>query len=203
MIAYLNGSLAAKTTEYAIIDLHGVGYEVEISTQTLQQLPDIGEKVKLLVYHHFTDNDQRLFGFATPDEKELFELLITVKGVGPKLGLTILSGLPAPQIISALAQSDKSALTQITGIGKKTADRMILELKDKIGDLSMGIPDGMAESQGASISGNLKEEAVSALESLGFRKREAEKAVTQAVGENGSFDDLQQLVKQALAKLNK
>lgn len=201
MIAYLKGLLETKHQEFAIIDVNGVGYEVEISTQTYDQLPKEGVELKLLVYHHITDNDQRLFGFATADEKELFELLITVKGVGPKLGLTILSGLPAPQIISALAQSDKDALTQITGIGKKTAERMILELKDKIADLSIGIPE---TGDGSDIlPRNLKEEAVSALESLGFRKRDAEKAVTTAAKQNGSVDNLQQLVKKALGMLNK
>ncbi|MDZ7691876.1 MAG: Holliday junction branch migration protein RuvA [Balneolaceae bacterium] len=119
MIAYLKGLLADKHQEFSIIDVGGVGYEVEISTQTFEQLPAEGTELKLLVYHHITDNDQRLFGFATADEKELFELLITVKGVGPKLGLTILSGLPATQIITALVQSDKDALTDITGIGQE------------------------------------------------------------------------------------
>ncbi|MFH5834078.1 Holliday junction branch migration protein RuvA [Halalkalibaculum sp. DA384] len=202
MIAYLKGNLETKQQEFAIIDVNGVGYEVEISTQTLEQLPKKGTEVKLLVYHHITDNDQRLFGFATPEEKELFELLITVKGVGPKLGLTILSGLPATQITAALVQSDKDALKQITGIGKKTAERMILELKDKIADLSMGVPQNVSDGS-ESLPGSLKKEAVSALESLGFRKGEAEKAVVAAARHNGSPDDLQQLVKKALSMLNK
>jgi len=199
MIAYLNGTLAEKHHDYAILEVQGIGYEVEISTQTYEQLPGEGEKLKLLIHHHITDNDQRLFGFSSPEEKELFELLITVKGVGPKLGLTILSGLPAPQITAAIVQSDKGALTQISGIGKKTAERMLLELKDKIADISAEVAAGSA----ASVSGNLKQEAVSALESLGFRKRDAEKAVTSAAGENGSIDDVQELVKKALSLLNR
>lgn len=202
MIAYLHGKLADKHQEYAIIDVNGVGYEVEISTQTYDQLPAAGEELELLVYHHITDNDQRLFGFATADEKELFELLITVKGVGPKLGLTILSGLPASQIISALAQSDKDVLTNITGIGKKTSERMILELKDKIGDLSIDVAEPSG-GDSSNIAGDLKKEAVSALESLGYRKRDAEKAVTAAAKENGSVDEVQKLVKLALATLNR
>lgn len=201
MIAYLKGLLADKNQGFSIIDVGGVGYEVEISTQTFEQLPAEGTELKLLVYHHITDNDQRLFGFATADEKELFELLITVKGVGPKLGLTILSGLPATKIITALVQSDKDALTDITGIGKKTADRMILELKDKISDLSMDV--SVSDGRSTSLPDSLKEEAISALESLGFKKRDAEKAVKAAAKENGSFDDLQQLVKNSLAMLNK
>lgn len=198
MIAYLKGILAEKHPDHTIVEVHGIGYEVEISTQTFDRLPAAGEELTLLIHHHITDNDQRLFGFTSADEKELFELLTTVKGVGPKLGLTILSGLPAPQITAAIAGSDKSVLTNITGIGKKTAERMILELKEKVGDLAVGM-----ETSSGSVSPGLREEATSALESLGFRKRDAEKAVSAAAGQNGSFEDVQQLVKKALALMDR
>lgn len=199
MIAYLKGTLAKKASEAIIVDVHDVGYEVEISSQTFDQLPAEGKDLKLLIHHHITDNDQRLFGFFSSDEKELFELLNGVKGVGPKLGLKILSGLPAPDIIQAIVQSDKTALSQISGIGKKTAERMILELKDKIGEIATtagATPSG-------SISGNLKEEAISALESLGFKKRDAEKAVVAAARENDSEGDVQLLIKNALSQLKR
>lgn len=198
MIAYLKGTLARKNTEAIIVDVHDVGYEVEISSQTFEQLPAEGKELKLLIHHHITDNDQRLFGFFSSDEKELFELLNAVKGVGPKLGLKILSGLPAAQIIQAILQSDKAALSQISGIGKKTAERMILELKDKIGEIAT-----VTSSPSASVSGNLKEEAISALESLGFKKRDAEKAVLAAARENGTNEDVQLLIKNALAQLKR
>lgn len=198
MIAYLKGSLVKKGADYIIMDVNDVGYEIEISSQTFEQLPKEGEDMKLLIHHHITDNDQRLFGFFTSDEKELFELLTTVKGIGPKLGLTILSGLPAVQIIEALLQSDKTALSQITGIGKKTAERMILELKDKIADISTSA----SVSSAVSASGNLKDEAISALQSLGFKKRDAEEAVVAAAREN-DVDDVQALVKKALAQLKR
>lgn len=200
MIAYLKGTLTQKYSENIVIDVHDVGYGVEVSNQTLEQLPSEGKQVKLLIYHHFTDNDQRLFGFYTKDEKELFELLITVKGVGPKLGLTILSGLPANQIIEAIVHSDKSALSQITGIGKKTADRMILELKDSMQKISTTSPVAGGKS---GPSGSLKEEAISALESLGFKKRDAEKAVVMAARDNDFSGGVQDLVKKALTKLNR
>lgn len=199
MIAYLKGALARKFPSRIILDVHDVGYEIEISSQTFEQLPAEGNDLKLLIHHHFTDNDQRLFGFFSADEKELFELLITVKGVGPKLGLTILSGLPANQIIEAIIQSDKAALSQITGIGKKTAERMILELKDKMAEIAT-TPAG---SKSTAISGNLKEEAISALESLGFKKRDAEKAVLTASRENSLDGGVQELVKKALTQLNR
>ncbi len=200
MIAYLNGTLALKTAERIIIDVHDIGYEVEISSQTYQQLPAEGKELKLLIYHHFTDNDQRLFGFYTKDEKQLFELLITVKGVGPKLGLTILSGLPANQIIDAILQSDKSALTNITGIGKKTAQRMILELTDKMEEVAVHAPGGKG---GAAISGNMRDEAVSALQSLGIKKQDAQKAVQAAGSAMDGDPNVEQLVKKALSRLNK
>lgn len=199
MIAYLKGTLAKKAPEAIIVDVHDIGYEVEISSQTFEQLPPEGKNLKLLIHHHITDNDQRLFGFFSSDEKNLFELLNGVKGVGPKLGLKILSGLPAADIIQAILQSDKTALSQISGIGKKTAERMILELKDKMGEIA----SATATSSGASVSGNLKEEAISALESLGFRKRDAEKAVLAAARENETNGDVQILIKTALTQLKR
>lgn len=200
MIAYLKGRVHQKSPNRLILDVHDVGYGLEISTQTFEQLPAEGEEVSLLVHHHITDNDQRLFGFLTENEKDLFELLITVKGVGPKLGLTILSGMPAEQITGAIVQKDKSALSQITGIGKKTAERMILELKDKMSEM---VDATYPADSRTSVSGNLKEEAISALESLGFKKRDAEKAVVAAARDNDSEDNVQHLVKKALTKLNR
>lgn len=199
MIAYLKGVVYQKAPNRLILDVHDVGYGLEISTQTYEELPEEGEEISLLVHHHITDNDQRLFGFLTENEKELFELLITVKGVGPKLGLTILSGMPAEEITGAIVQQDRSALSQITGIGKKTAERMILELKDKMSEMV----DATYSGSTSSVSGNLKEEAISALESLGFKKREAEKAVVSAARGNDVGENVQDLVKKALTQLNR
>lgn len=198
MIAFLKGSIHSKAESQLIVTVRDVGYQLEVSTQTLQQLPAEGEETELLVYHHITDNDQRLFGFADQEEKNLFELLITVKGVGPKLGLTILSGLPAQEIIRAIVQEDKNTLSGITGIGKKTAQRMILELKDKMSELQ----ESMSFDSAAGPARAVREEAVSALQSLGFKKRKAEKAITHAAGSNGD-GDVQSLVKFALSRLKK
>lgn len=195
MIAFLEGRLESKNTESAVLNINGIGYRVEISNPTFEKLPDEGVEVKLLIHHHFTDNDQRLFGFFTRQEQTLFEKLITVKGIGPKLGLTIMSGMEAQRLIEAIVQENQSALSQISGIGKKTADRIILELKDKI---FKGLDPQREPAAGSGVSGS--EEAVSALEALGFRKKEAEKAVMSAIGENsdGSVSDI---VKRALTKL--
>ncbi len=200
MIAILRGTLASKSTDRIIIDVRDVGYEVEISSQTFEQLPPEDEELKLLIYHHITDNGQRLFGFFTGDEKQLFELLITVKNVGPKLGLTILSGLPANQIIDAIMQADKTALTQISGVGKKTAQRIILELTDKMDDSIFASKNGAKDLV---ISNDVKVEAVSALVGLGIRKKEAQKAVHAAGQELSSDGSVEMLVKKALSRINK
>lgn len=194
MIAYLNGILSVKTGDELIVDVSGVGYKVEISTETYQTLPEAGKEIKILIYHHFTDSDQRLFGFATSKEKNLFERLITVKGIGPKLGLTILSGMPAPNLMEAIVTQDTSALSAISGIGKKTAERMVLELKDKLFDESQpSVSTGSIEKR------SKREEALSALEALGFRKKEAEQMVNTIITQ-GSSDTVSDIVKQALAE---
>ncbi|TVR28611.1 MAG: Holliday junction branch migration protein RuvA, partial [Balneolaceae bacterium] len=110
MIAFLNGILSSKQKDELIIDVSGVGYRVEISSLTFETLPESGKELKILTYHHFTDSDQRLFGFASAREKNLFERLITVKGIGPKLGLTILSGMPAANLMEAIVTQDTAAL---------------------------------------------------------------------------------------------
>ncbi|PAU95355.1 Holliday junction branch migration protein RuvA [Aliifodinibius salipaludis] len=200
MIAYLKGIIHDKSPDQVIIDVRDVGYLLEISNQTYNELPATGDEVELLVYHHVTDNDQRLFGFANQNEKDLFELLITVKGVGPKLGLTILSGLPAQQITGAIVQEDKSALSQIKGIGKKTAQRMILELKDKMSEM---VDATYSPDSAANLSSNIKEEAVSALQSLGFKKRDAEESIELAAKGEDIDGNVQELVKKALSQMDK
>jgi len=192
MIAYLNGTLVTKKEQECILDVGGVGYRVEISTQTLETMPGNGSELKLLVYHHITENDQRLFGFATQKEKNLFERLITVKGIGPKLALTILSGMQAPALMEAIVTQDTNALSSISGIGKKTAQRMVLELKDKLFD----------ESQPSVVSGDTesrskRDEAVSALEALGFSKRDSAQMVNQITGKSPKAS-VSEIVKQAL-----
>lgn len=197
MIAFLNGILHSKNEGELIIDVGGVGYRVEISSQTLGTLPDSGKELRILIYHHFTDSDQRLFGFATAKEKNLFERLITVKGIGPKLGLTILSGMPAANLMESIVTQNTASLSGISGIGKKTAERMVLELKDKLFDES-----GPSVITGSMQSRSKREEAVSALEALGFRKRDAEQAVQQIMA-GGSDLTVSEVVKQALGQINR
>jgi len=199
MIAYLDGILADKSDGSAVIDISGIGYRLEISNQTLTHLPSAGTKVKLLVHHHFTDNDQRLFGFWSQKEKNLFEKLITVKGIGPKSGLTILSGMPATSLIEAIVKKDISSLSRISGIGKKTAERMVLELKDKLFE---GFDSVRVSESGESTVSNTRDEAISALEALGFKKRDAEKAIMN-LNEADMDDGVSSVVKKALLSLNR
>jgi len=199
MIAYLEGKLADKSDGAAVIDIGGIGYRLEISNQTLTNLPSAGTKIKLLVHHHFTENDQRLFGFWSQKEKNLFEKLITVKGIGPKSGLTILSGMPAPALIEAIVTKDIAALSRIPGIGKKTAERMVLELKDKLFE---GRDSVAVSESGEAASSNIREEAISALEALGFKKRDAEKAVMK-LKDSDQSESVSTMVKKALVNLNR
>lgn len=199
MIAFLKGYIEEKREGEVTLDVQGVGYSVEISSITQEQLESAGSEVKLLIYHHITDSDQRLFGFFSTDEKALFEKLITVKGVGPKLGLTILSGLPAGQLIGAITNGEAGTLSKVPGIGKKTAERIIVELKDKLAEYaaSAGVsPVTSGESSG--VTG----EAISALEALGFKKKESEQAVMKALKETDG-KDASTVIKKALANLNK
>lgn len=198
MIAFLKGFIEEKGNGAVILDVQGVGYRVEVSTLTLDQLESAGSEVKLLIHHHITDSDQRLFGFFSRDEKALFEKLITVKGVGPKSGLTILSGLPANQLINSITGGDVAALSRVPGIGKKTAERIIVELKDKLADYAVSSGLEAVSANGSGVAG----EAISALESLGFKKREAEQAVMQALKEETN-PEASFVIKKALASLNK
>jgi Holliday junction DNA helicase RuvA len=200
MIVFLHGILAEKHPNKAIIDVSGVGYEAGISTQTFANLPKTGSDVRLLIYHHMTESEQRLFGFLDSTEKSLFELLITVKGVGPRLALTMLSGMPARDIVTSIARQDAVMLARTPGIGKKTAERLVLELKDKVG-VASDAADGTT-SMGVLMLPGPKTEAVFALEALGFKRNDAEKAVELASTDSGS-DDTGELVRAALKRLYK
>lgn len=183
MIAFLKGFIEEKRTDSLLIDVQGVGYKVEVSNQTLEQLESAGSEIKMLIYHHITDNDQRLFGFFLKEEKQLFEQLITVKGVGPKLGLTILSGLPASNLIAAITSGDAASLSRVPGIGKKTAERIIVELREKL--KSFGATSSISDS---GVNSGVLDEAIQALIALGFKPKESEQAAIKVLNEGGESD---------------
>lgn len=195
MIAHLRGTLLAKHPNQAIVEIHGVGYDVVISVPTFSELPAAGAEVALHIHMHVREDALNLYGFLRLAEKHLFEKLLTVSGIGPKLAITILSGIPADEMVAAIRGSDVARLTRIPGIGKKTAERMCLELRDKLA------PAGVVEMS-ASASSPVEEDVVSALVNLGYQRAAADKALLGArAGKSASSFDA--LFREALASLSK
>lgn len=182
MIGSLRGVVQEKTTEWLILDVGGVGYLVHVPLSTYYSLPGVDEEVRLRTYTHVRDDTLQLFGFLHEREQRLFERLIGVAGIGPKLAVTILSGMEAETLVKALAEEDVARLSTIPGVGKKTAERMTLELKDKVDEL---VPD-------EEIGGprGLRNDVVSALVNLGYRRRDAERAVEKVDDPSGRFEEL-------------
>jgi Holliday junction DNA helicase RuvA len=196
MIAHLRGTLLFKHPNQVVVETFGVGYEVNISVPTFSELPANGSEVALHIYTHVREDLIALYGFLRPAEKQLFEKLITVSGIGPKLAITILSGMAANELAGAIRGNDLARLTKIPGIGKKTAERMVLELRDKLPEAV-----GTAASTVPAISA-MEEDVLSALVNLGYQRAAAEKALASAVknGKSGSFDAM---FREALAGLSK
>ena len=196
MIAHLRGKLLAKHPNQAIVEAAGVGYDVTISVPTFSDLPAVGAEVALNIHTHVREDAIALYGFLRPSEKVLFEKLITVSGIGPKLAITILSGMPADEMVSAIRGNDVARLTRIPGIGRKTAERMVLELRDK---LPQAVP---AAAMTTSAISPTEEDVLSALVNLGYQRAAAEKALDAGVknGKGSSFDSL---FRSALAALSK
>lgn len=201
MIVFLHGILADKQPNKAVIDVSGVGYEAGISTQTFASLPATGSEIRILTYHHMTESEQRLFGFIDSTEMSLFEMLIKVKGVGPRLALTILSGMPAHDIAGCIARQDAVMLARTPGIGKKTAERLVLELKDKV---NAGSNTGTSNTSGTTgFTASPHAEAISALEALGFKTDDAVKAVQKAGSDQKTGTETGDVVRAALQLLYK
>jgi Holliday junction DNA helicase RuvA len=193
MIAHLRGKLLAKHPNQAIVETGGVGYDLTISVPTFSDLPGVGSEVALHVHTHVREDIIALYGFLQSAEKRLFEKLITVSGIGPKLAITILSGMAAEDMINAIRGNDIARLTRIPGIGKKTAERMVLELRDKLPVEKHG------EVAAAPTLSAVEEDVLSALVNLGYQRAPAEKALA-SISKNGQFDAM---FRQALAALSK
>ena len=184
MIAHLRGRLLSKTPGQAIVECGGVGYDVSISVPTFSALPAEGAEVSLFINTQVREDAIALFGFLQRDEKRLFERLITVSGIGPKLGITVLSGLPAASLVASIRGGDHAQLTRIPGIGKKTAERVVLELKDKLDDLGGDTP-----ATGNSFhAGPIADDVLSALTNLGYRREAAQKAIEAAIAKHESTE---------------
>jgi len=196
MIAHLRGKLLAKHPNQAIVETGGVGYDVTISVPTFSDLPGVGSEVALHIHTHVREDLIALYGFLHPAEKHLFEKLITVSGIGPKLAITILSGMAADEMVGAIRSNDVARLTRIPGIGKKTAERMVLELRDKLPAERVG------EVAAVPAMSAVEEDVLSALMNLGYQRATAERAVL-AVTKNGRGGPFETTFREALAALSK
>jgi Holliday junction DNA helicase RuvA len=196
MIAHLRGKLLIKHPNQAIVETGGVGYDVTISIPTFSDLPAVGSEVALHIHTHVREDVIALYGFLRTSEKSLFEKLLTVSGIGPKLAITILSGMAADEMVAAIRSGDVARLTRIPGIGKKTAERMVLELRDKLPPAASG-PEVVAPALSA-----VEEDVISALVNLGYQRPAAEKALA-AVGAKEKTNSFDGLFRAALGTLSK
>jgi Holliday junction DNA helicase RuvA len=196
MIAHLRGKLLIKHPNQAIVETAGVGYDVTISVPTFSDLPAVGAEVALHIHTHVREDQIALYGFMRPSEKLLFEKLMTVSGIGPKLGITILSGMAADEMVGAIRGNDVARLTRIPGIGKKTAERMVLELRDKLPEA------GPVSTPAAPAMSGTEEDVLSALLNLGYQRPASEKALL-AVSKDGHAKSFDHMFRAALAHLSK
>lgn len=207
MIAHLSGTLLSKHTNTVILEVNGVGYEVTIPLSTFYDLEEVGASVKLHIYTHVREDTLQLFGFNTLRERELFLRLISVSGVGPKLAITMIGIMSAGEIIASIRTNNLARLTSIPGVGKKTAERLVIELRDKITALSSpALEEEFAAQAGAggapSSEDAVREDALSALVGLGYQKAPAEKAINAALQE-GSEITVEAILRRSLRLLAK
>jgi Holliday junction DNA helicase RuvA len=193
MIGRLTGRLAEKAPDQVLLDVGGVGYLVHIPLSTFYDLPEPEDPTSLWIYTHVREETLALYGFLSQRERALFLLLLTVNGVGPRVALTVLSGMPLPELVDALRKQDVRRLMSVPGVGKKTAERMVLELAEKAAKFSLPPGPGSPPSVAA-------DDVVSALVNLGFRKNEAERVV-DGIGRAGAPSDFGDYLKAALKKL--
>jgi Holliday junction DNA helicase RuvA len=207
MIAHLSGTLLSKEPNLVIVDVGGVGYEVTIPVSTFYDLEEPGSNVKLRIYTHVREEALQLYGFKTLRERELFMRLISVSGIGPKLGITLLSGMSADEMIASIRTNNLARLTLIPGIGRKTAERLVMELRDKVASLSSAELEeelGAKTETGAPLltEDSMRSDVLSALLNLGYQRGAAEKAVTSAIDEGGDLS-VELILRRSLRKLAK
>jgi Holliday junction DNA helicase RuvA len=200
MIEILRGVILENDGEHVVLDVHGVGYGVDIPASTAASLPPLHEEATLFVHLHVIENDMRLYGFATREERELFEIFISISGIGPRTALAILSSLRIPDFVNAVRNDDIALLTRIPGIGKKTAERLIVELRDKIKKWEIRSAAGELGKKGEAptLSGTLLPEVSAALQALGCKPAIADRAAMRAIEILGENSSLEELVREAL-----
>ena len=203
MIGFLAGKILEKDANTVIVDVGGVGYEVTIPLSTFYELGDVGSEIKLRIFTHVREDALQLFGFKTARERDIYLKLISVQGIGAKSGITMLSGMSADEIVTAIRTNNLARLTSIPGVGKKTAERIVVELRDKITELSVGAAAGAASAGGAqAVTESSFDDALSALVNLGYQRNAAEKAL-QETAKDGTELTVQKLLRGALQKLAK
>ena len=205
MIAFLRGRVAESWPNQVIVDVNGVGYHALIPLSTFDRLPQPGGEVQVLTHYHVTDRDHTLYGFLTTEERDLFRLLIDrVSGIGPKMGLAVLSGMPVAAFKDAVIREDVAALAKISGVGKKTAERIVLELKDKVGVVGAW-QEAKASTAAHDPAKTAQNDAVLALIALGYKQGEAQKTVQQLLKQpefGGAALNVNKLVREALRAMN-
>ena len=204
MIAHLSGTLFSKQATSVIVDVGGVGYEVTIPLSTFYDLEDTGKPVQLRIYTHVREDTLQLYGFKTIRERELFLKIISVSGIGPKLAITLLSGMSADELIAAIRTNDLARLTLIPGIGRKTAERLVIELREKVAALtSPQLEEALtmkAAATGEVRQDDVRADALSALLNLGYQRVSAEKALDNAIAEGGELT-VETVLRRVLRKL--
>jgi Holliday junction DNA helicase RuvA len=206
MIAYLSGTLLSKQATSAIVDVAGVGYEVAIPLSTFYELGEAGSPVQLRIYTHVREDAIQLFGFKTARERELFLQLISVNGVGPGLAIKLLSGMSADEMIASIRTNNLVRLVAIPGVGRKTAERLVVDLREKMAALSSpALEEEFAQAGGAApvtTEDAMRNDAMSALANLGYQKSAAEKAVKTAIDEGGELS-VELILRRSLRSLAK
>jgi Holliday junction DNA helicase RuvA len=199
MIGRLRGALAAKSPGEIIVDVGGIGYQVFVSLNTFSDLPQPGAEVSLDIYTHVREDTLQLYGFVDRCEKDVFALLLSVSGIGPRLATNVLSGIPAGEMVEALTAGDVDRLMAIPGVGRKLAERLTVELKERASLLRNGRGEVARGGAADSAAGTLVREATSALVNLGYRRPDAERVVKNAMARGG--DRLEEVIRRALRGL--
>ena len=192
MIAYIRGLLAEKEPTRVVIEAAGVGYELLIPLSTYDRLPHVDEEVKLLAWHCVREDDEILFGFATEDERDVFTLLTSVSGVGPKIAIAILSGAAVGELAMMIAAGEVKRLSSIKGVGKKTAEKICVELRDKMGAYAFSAKSG-------EVASPIVRDAVAALRALGFNEETSAKMVTETLVADPKIDSVEKVIRKALS----
>ena len=193
MIGYLKGKIISSKPTQIVLDVNGVGYKVGISINTFEKIVNKAE-VSLFIHTHVKEDSISLYGFFTEPEKEMFELLISISGIGPKIALGLLSGISVDSLKEAIEEGNVTRITAVPGIGRKTAERLVLELRSKV--------EGISAEEFTALQPSTKSEAISALSTLGYNVKIAEKVIREILSENIDYA-LEDLIKNALSRLNK